>query len=98
MALSRQERQALREIEDVLAAEDPALAALLRRGGVPWGEYVVRRTVRVVVGSALALLALGLVLSDAGMVSAAVLTLTALPVGLRLVIPLLGRKDPTDEG
>ena len=58
MALNRQQRRALREIEDLLAEEDPALAGLLHRGGEPWGEYVVRRTVQVVLGAAITLLVL----------------------------------------
>jgi hypothetical protein len=98
VALNRQERQALREIEEDLTREDPALAALFRRGGVPWGQYVTRRMVRVVIGSALALLALGLLLSDAAMICAAVLIFAALPIGIRFARALLGHEDSAYDG
>ena len=42
MALSRQQRRALREIEEHLAAEDPALATLLRRAEGTRHERVIR--------------------------------------------------------
>ena len=98
MALNRQERRALREIEDVLAEEDAALAGLLHRGGEPWGEYVVRRTIQVVLGSAITLLVLGLVLADTGMMIAALLALMGLPVGVWFLRLLLRNADGSDGG
>jgi hypothetical protein len=93
VALSGPERRALREIEELLAAEDPALAGLLRRGGVSRRERVTRWTSRVVVTLAVALLLFGLFLSDAGMVSIGLLMLVALPPGLWLAAIVLGGSD-----
>lgn len=93
MALSGPERRALREIEELLAAEDPALAGLLRGGGVSRRERVTRWTSRAVVTLAVALLLFGLFLSDAGMVSVGLLMLIALPPALWLAGIVLGRSE-----
>jgi hypothetical protein len=94
VALSRQERRALREIEELLAAEDPALAVLMRRTGQPRREWVLRRMTRLAFAVALPLIVLGLVIGHPGMVISGLLALVFLPPALWLVSLLLG----PDEG
>jgi anti-sigma factor RsiW len=89
VALSRKERRALREMGEVLAAEDPALAVLLGR---PRSESVPRRITRVVVTVAVLLVALGAVLSNAGLLTSGMLMLVALPRTLWLISVLFGRR------
>jgi Protein of unknown function (DUF3040) len=69
VALSRQQRRALREIEEHLAAEDPALAGLLRRAEGTRHERVTRGVAGGSVTAAVTVLFLGLVLIDAGVLS-----------------------------
>ena len=83
MALSRQQRRALREIEEHLAAEDPTLATLLRRAGATRLK-LMRRFTRAVVVVAVTLLLLGLLLSDLSMVGGGLLMLVILLVARRL--------------
>jgi hypothetical protein len=68
VALSRQQRRALREIEEHLAAEDPALAGLLRAAEGTRHERVTRGVTGGSV-AAVTVLFLGLVLIDAGVLS-----------------------------
>jgi hypothetical protein len=95
VALSRQERRALREIEEHLADEDPALAGLLRpAGGTPLAQ-LTRGGKRGGVTAAV-MLFLGLFLIDAGVLSGWLLMLmiflSALcPSALLLVFVVLGR-------
>lgn len=93
MALSRQERRALREIEQLLAAEDPALAILFRRAGTPRSTRLTHRIVTVVITVAVVLLLGGLFLGEPGMVSGGLLMLIVLPPGLWLAT-LLPDRDP----
>ena len=78
MALSRQQRRALREIEEHLAAEDPALATLLRRVEGTRHEPAIRRVTGRSVTAAVTVLFLGLVLIDAGVLSGWLLILVIL--------------------
>jgi Protein of unknown function (DUF3040) len=93
VALSRRERRALREIEEVLASEDPALAVLLRRSGLPRRAWVLRRLTRLVLSVVAALVVLGLVLAHPGMVVSGVLVLMCLPPALWLVAAVLGADE-----
>jgi hypothetical protein len=78
VALSRQQRRALREIEEHLDAEDPALAALLRRAEGTRHERVTRGITGGSVTAAVTVLFLGLVLIDAGVLSGWLLILVIL--------------------
>jgi Protein of unknown function (DUF3040) len=78
MTLSRQDRRALRDIEEHLAAEDPALAGLLRRAARL--ERRIRGVTRWVVSLAVTLLVLGLLLATMGLVIGGLLMLALLPV------------------
>jgi Flp pilus assembly protein TadB len=89
MALSRQDRRALRDVEERLAADDPALAGLLRRASRL--ERQIRGVTRLVVSVAVTLLVLGLLLATMGLVVAGLLTLTILPA-LWLLIGLLDHR------
>ena len=84
MALSRQQRRALREIEEHLAAEDPALATLLRRAEGTRHERVIRGVTGGSVTAAVTVLFLGLVLIDAGVLSGWLLILVILLCALCL--------------
>ena len=77
MGLNRREQRALREIEERLTAEDPALAGLLARAGVARLE-LMRRVTRAVVVVAVTLLLLGLFLSDMSVVGGGLLILVLL--------------------
>ena len=66
MALNRQQRCALRELEEHLDAEDPALATLLRRVEGTRHERAIRGVRGCSVTTAVTVLFLGLVLIDAG--------------------------------
>jgi Flp pilus assembly protein TadB len=84
VALSRQQRRALREIEEHLAAEDPALATLLRRAEGTGHERVIRGVTGGSVTAAVTVLFLGLVLIDAGVLSGWLLILVVLLCALCL--------------
>jgi hypothetical protein len=89
MTLSRQDRRALRDIEEHLAAEDPGLAGLLR-----WAtrrERRIRGVTRWVVWVAVTLLVLGLVLATMSLVVSGVLMLTFLPAAW-LLVAILDRR------
>jgi hypothetical protein len=87
VALSRQQRRALREIEEHLDAEDPALAALLRRAEGTRHERVTRGITGGSVTAAVTVLFLGLVLIDAGVLSGWLLILVILLSALCLLAP-----------
>jgi len=78
VALSRQQRRALREIEEHLAAEDPALAGLLRRAEGTRHERGIRGVTGGSVTAAVTVLFLGLVHIDAGVLSGWLLILVIL--------------------
>ena len=87
MALSRQQRRALREIEEHLAAEDPALAGLLRRAEGTRHERVIGGVTKGSVTAAVTVLFLGLVLLDAGVLSGWLLILVIFLSALCLLAP-----------
>jgi hypothetical protein len=89
MALSRHDRRALRDIEEHLAADDPALAGLLRRATRL--ERWIRDLTRWVVSVVVTLLVLGLLLATSGLVVAGLLMLTILPA-LWLLMGVLDRR------
>jgi Protein of unknown function (DUF3040) len=89
MALSRHDRRALRDIEEHLAADDPALAGLLRRATRL--ERWIRDLTRWVVSVVVTLLVLGLLLATSGLVVAGLLMLTILPA-LWLLMVVLDRR------
>jgi cell division septal protein FtsQ len=89
MTLSRQDRRALRDIEEHLAAEDPGLAGLLRRA--TRRERRIRGVTRWVVWVAVTLLVLGLVLATMSLVVGGVLMLTFLPAAW-LLVAILDRR------
>jgi Flp pilus assembly protein TadB len=89
MALSRQDRRALRDIEERLAADDPTLARLLRKASRL--ERRIRGVTRWAASVAVTLLVLGLLLATMGLVVAGLLTLTILPA-LWLLIEVLDRR------
>jgi hypothetical protein len=90
MTLDRQDRRALRDIEEHLAAEDPALAGLLRRATRL--ERWLRGVTRWVVSTAATLLVLGLLLATMSLVACGLLTLTILPAVWLLVVVLDRRR------
>jgi hypothetical protein len=96
VALNRRERRALREIEEELTAEDPALAVLLRRSGLSRRDWILRRVARAAIVVAAPLIVLGLFLSDAALLTSGLLMLVVLPPTLWLVALLLG--DGNDDG
>jgi hypothetical protein len=73
--LTRQERRALRAIEDALAAEDPALVELLREPPALRRARLLRRARWVVAAIAVTLLLVGLLVSDAVLLLVGVLML-----------------------
>jgi sulfite exporter TauE/SafE len=94
VALSRKDRRALREIEEVLAAEDPGLAVLLGKLGRRRSDRVLRRITRVAVTVAVLMVVLGLLLAHPGLLVSGLLLLVALPRTLWLIsIRLFGRED-----
>jgi hypothetical protein len=84
VALSRQQRRALREIEEHLAAEDPELAGLLRRAEGTRPERPIRGVLGGSVMTAGTVLLLGLVLIDAGVLPGWLLILVILLCALCL--------------
>jgi hypothetical protein len=90
MQLTPRERRALRAIEEALAAEDPALAELLRQRPAQWRARLLRGVTWVAVALAVILLLAGLVLSDSGLFLAALLMLLGLVTILRRASPSAG--------
>jgi hypothetical protein len=66
MPFNWKERRVLRDIEEHLAAEDPALAGLLRATGTARPGWLVRRVRRCVVTAAVTLVVLGMILDIGG--------------------------------
>lgn len=79
MELTRQERRALRAIEEALAAEDPMLAELLCGPPMPQRARRLRRLTWTVAVLAAMLLGVGLLLSDAAWLCGGLLLLVAVP-------------------
>ena len=89
MTLDRQDRRALRDIEEHLAAEDPGLACLLRR--TTRLERWLRGVTRWIVSIAATLLVLGLLFATMSLVAYGLLMLAVLPAAWLLVV-LLDRR------
>lgn len=85
MPFNRKERRALHDIEEHLAAEDPALAGLLRATGTARPGWLVRRVRRWVITAAVTLVVLGMILDIGGLVVGGFLMLSTLPVLLAMV-------------
>ena len=85
MPFNGKERRALRDIEEHLAAEDPALAGLLRATGTARPGWQVRRVRRWVLTVSVTLMAMGMILDHGGFVVGGFLMLSTLPVLLTLV-------------
>jgi Protein of unknown function (DUF3040) len=85
MPFNGKERRALRDIEEHLAAEDPALAGLLRATGTARPGWQVRRVRRWVVTVAVTLMVMGTILDHGGFMVGGFLLLSTLPVLLALV-------------
>jgi hypothetical protein len=85
MPFNRKEQRALHDIEEHLAAEDPALAGLLRATGPARPGWLVRRPGRWVVTAAVTLVVLGMILDSGGLVVGGFLMLSTLPVLLAMV-------------
>ena len=85
MPFNGKERRALRDIEEHLAAEDPALAGLLGATGTARPGWQVRRVRRSVFTVAVTLIVPGVVLDIPGFVVGGVLIVSMLPVLLTLV-------------
>jgi hypothetical protein len=91
MSMSRREQHELREIECTLSLADPGLASLLsspRRST----EQVARALACTFVAVAVLLLAVGAVLTDAGMVMSECLVLLMLPPAVWLYLATHGRE------
>jgi hypothetical protein len=84
MPINWKERRALRDIEEHLAAEDPALAGLRATGPARPGR-LVRRVRRWVLTAAVTLVALGMILDLGGLVVVGFLMLSTLPVLLAML-------------
>jgi hypothetical protein len=85
MPINWKQRRALRDIEEHLAAEDPALAGLLRATGPARPGRLVRRVRRWVLTAAVTLVALGMILDLGGLVVVGFLILSTLPVLLAML-------------
>jgi len=79
------EQRALRDIEEHLAAEDPALAGLLRATGTARPGWQGRRVRRWVLTVSVTLIFMGMILDHGGFVVGGILMLSTLPVLLTLV-------------
>jgi hypothetical protein len=90
MQLTPREQRALRAIEEALAAEDPALAELLRRWPARWRARLLCWATWAAGALAAILLLVGLVLSDGGLFFGALLMLLALMAIWRWVSPSAG--------
>ena len=93
MALSRWERRTLRKIEQILSAEDPTLAGLMRASGRTRRERVLRTILRLALAVAVPLVVLGLFLTDVGVLTSGLLMLVALAPTLWLVGFLMGEDE-----
>jgi hypothetical protein len=85
MPFNGKERRALRDIEEHLAAEDPALAGLLRATGTARPGWQVRRVRRWVLTVAVTLMVMGMILDHGGFVVGGFLMLSTLPVLLAML-------------
>ena len=85
MPINWKERRALRDIEEHLAAEDPALAGLLRATGTARPGWQVRRVRQWVATVAVTLMVMGTILGHGGFLVGGFLLLSTLPVLLALV-------------
>ena len=85
MSFNRKQRRTLRDIEEHLAAEAPALAELLRATGTARLDRLVRGVRRWIVTVAVTLVVLGMILDIGGLVVGGVLMLSTLPVLLATV-------------
>ena len=85
MPFNGKERRALRDIEEHLTAEDPALAGLLRAPGTARSDQLVRRVRRWVLTVSVTLIVMGMILDHGGFVVGGILMLSTLPVLLTLV-------------
>jgi hypothetical protein len=95
MQLTPREQRALRAIEQALAAEDPALAELLRRWPVQRRARLMRWVTWAGVILAAILLLVGLVLSDGGLFLLALFMLLGLVAILQWVSPSAGGERRT---
>lgn len=85
MPNNRKERCALRDIEEHLVAENPALAGLLRGPGTARPDALVRRVRRWVATAAVTLVVSGMILDVGGFVVGGFLMLSTIPVLLAMV-------------
>jgi len=85
MSFNRKERRALRDIEEPLADEDPALARLLRASGLARPDRVVRQVRQWVLTAAVTLVVSGMILNIGGFVVGGILILSTIPVLLAMV-------------
>jgi len=83
--LTWKERRTLRDIEEHLADEDPALARLLRATGTVRVDWLVRQVRRWVLAAAVMLVVLGTILNIGGLVVGGILMLSMIPVLLAMV-------------
>jgi hypothetical protein len=83
--LTWKERRTLRDIEEHLADEDPALARLLRATGMAGSDRLVRQVRRWVLTVAVTLVVLGTILDVGGFVVVGILILSMIPVLLTMV-------------
>jgi hypothetical protein len=90
MQLTPREQRALRAIEDGLAAEDPALAELLRQWPAQRRARLLRGVTWVALNLAVILLVVGLVLLDSGLFFGALLMLLGLVMILLRASPSAG--------
>jgi hypothetical protein len=96
MPLSRFERRELRRLGRAAAAEDPALARLLRGPGpVRSGIPVVRSLAWAFCAAATAMLAAGAIIGDVGLLAGAGLLLVSLPPTLFITAAALKLEPPT---
>jgi hypothetical protein len=92
MQLTPREQRALRAIEEALAAEDPALAALLSKWPARWRVRLLYWVAWAAVACAAILLLVALVLSDAGLFLVALLMLLGFIAILQWASPRAGRE------
>jgi DUF3040 family protein len=85
MPFNWKERRTLRDIEEHLADEDPALAWLLRPTGTARSDRLVRQVRRWVITAAVTLVVLGTILNIGALVVGGILMLSIIPVLLAMV-------------
>jgi hypothetical protein len=95
MPLNRFERRELRRLERAVAAEDPALARLLRGPGPFRSGDVVRSLAWAFSGAAMAMLAAGAIIGDVGLLGGGLLLLVSLPPTLLITAAALRLESPT---